>query len=373
MHMAASPTPESPFTELMHIALSLDALNCGAMLVGRNGTIAHVNPRLCDALQRPREKLIGADLIGLYPPGEGRDTVRRMLESFEESRELEFFLPLLDGRQLPVVVSARPVGDTGVLAEYAVVTTIDISRQKKAESQLIEQNTYISELSDRVIEQAQVLREHTISLEERVKERTAQLHDAHMETIYILAIASEAKDHDTGEHVRRIKKLSEVMAVRMGLSATEAERLGNSAILHDVGKIHTPDNILKKPGPLTTDERSLMQEHTIAGQRILQPSPYFSEASRIARSHHENWDGTGYPDRLAGTDIPFEARLVHLVDVYDALVHPRVYKPAWEESHAIEKIVSERGTMFAPDAVDAFVAAEKAGELFRIREVMAKH
>jgi putative nucleotidyltransferase with HDIG domain/PAS domain S-box-containing protein len=370
MHMAASPTPESPFTELMHIALSLDALNCGALLVSRNGTVAHVNPALCRAMRRRREELIGVDLLRMYLPGEGREVVRSMLDQFDQSRELEFFLPLPDDQRLPVIVSSRPVGLNGVLSEYAVVTTIDISRQKKAEQQLIEQNTYISELSDRVIEQAKILREHALSLEERVKERTAELHTAHMETIYILAIASEAKDHDTGEHVRRVKRMSELLASRMGITPQEAERLGNSAILHDVGKIHTPDSVLKKPGPLTDLERDLIREHTIAGERILAPSPYFLQASRIARSHHENWDGTGYPDGLAGTAIPYEARLVHLVDVYDALTHPRVYKSAWTEHDAVAEIEHGRGTMFDPDAVDAFLRAENAGEFARIREAV---
>jgi len=198
-----------------------------------------------------------------------------------------------------------------------------------------------------------------------VKKRTAELHESHMETTYILAIASEAKDEETGAHVRRLKHLSQLLAQAMGLSVAAAEQIGNSAILHDVGKIHTPDHILKKPGPLTPEERVEMHQHTLAGERILKPSRYFQQASQIARSHHENWDGSGYPDGLLECEIPFEARLVHLVDVYDALTHPRIYKPAWDHESAIEEIVRNRGKMFDPALVDAFVQMHRGGQVER--------
>ncbi len=368
------PSPqmnESPLTVLMHLAMSLDALNCPALLVGRNGVIAHVNPRLCELIGRTREQLAGSDLVSLYPAGDAQEVVRTLLADFDRSREAEFFLPGADGVRVPVVVSARPVGAGAVLGEYAVVTMIDIRRQKRAEQQALDQSFYIGELSDRVIQQAHSLREYAGSLEERVRERTAQLHDAHLETVYMLATASEAKDQDTGDHVRRVREATRVLAERMGVSPDEAERIGLAAVLHDVGKMHTPDHILKKPGPLTPDERLVMQQHTLAGERILRPSPYFGQASRIARSHHENFDGTGYPDRLAGADIPFEARLVHLVDVYDALTHPRVYKAAWGPEQALAEIRGHRGTMFDPDVVDAFVRMDHDGDVERVAEELA--
>jgi putative nucleotidyltransferase with HDIG domain len=356
---------ESPLTILTHIALSLDALNCAAILISRNGTIAHANLRFCESVRRPRQSLVGFGLTDLYPVGEAQDLVRQMLERFGEFREVEFFLPLENDKRLPVIVSSRPVGESSVLAEYSVVTMIDISRQKRAERELIELNGHLGDLSDLVIAQAKSLREYADSLELRVKQRTAELHDSHMETTYILAIASEAKDEDTGQHVRRLKRMSQRLAEAMGISPADAETIGNSAVLHDVGKIHTPDLILKKPGPLTLEERAMMQEHTLAGERILKPSPYFAQASRIARSHHENWDGTGYPDRLAENNIPFEARLVHLVDVFDALTHPRVYKPAWDHQSAMDEIIRNRGKMFDPAVVDAFIELEKSGQIER--------
>src|SRR4029450_3315375 len=189
-----------------------------------------------------------------------------------------------------------------------------------------------------------------------VRQRTRELHEAHMEAIYMLAVAAEAKDLDTGKHVRRIERFTRLLAERIGLPTAESEAIGYSAILHDIGKIHVPDRILSKPGPLDDDERATMQQHTLAGERILSNTSFFDRARRIARSHHENWDGSGYPDRLAGESIPLEARIVHVADVYAALPTERVYKQPWTPERAVEAILGERGRMFAPDVIDAFGA-----------------
>src|SRR5206468_3740819 len=138
----------------------------------------------------------------------------------------------------------------------------------------------------------------------RGRGRTAERHEANMDAIYMLAVASESKDEDTGAHVRRLERYSRTLARELGFGEREAETVGYSAILHDIGKIHVPDHILKKPGPLTDDERRVIQEHTLAGEHILSVKPFFHMARRIARHHHENWDGSGYPDRAAGADIP---------------------------------------------------------------------
>jgi PAS domain S-box-containing protein len=364
MEVSQNEIVESSLTELTHVAMSLDALNCGALLVSRRGIIAHINPRLCEWIASTREAMVGRELISLYPAGEACEAMRAMLGHFDKPRELEFYLPVPGGNRLPIIVSARPVGTSAVLSEYAVVTMIDISRQKQAEQ-------LSGELTVQVMEQSQALREYADLLEQRVIERTAQLHEAHMETTYMLAIASEAKDKDTGDHVRRLRRGSQLLASKLGINDREAERIGHSAVLHDVGKIHTPDHILKKPGPLTPEERLEIEKHTLAGEVILHPSPYFAQASRIARSHHENWDGSGYPDHLRESQIPLEARIVHLIDVYDALVNPRVYKKAWDRKDAIAEIVKNRGKMFDPAVTDAFVELEKTGQIGRIAAAVA--
>src|SRR5690606_13843163 len=118
--------------------------------------------------------------------------------------------------------------------------------------------------------------------------------------------------------------------------------------------MHVPDQILKKPGQLTPNERKAIEQHTIIGERILSDRPFFARARRVARWHHENWDGSGYPDHLTAGAIPLEARIVHLADVFDALTHQRIYKDAWKQTDAAEAVRESGGRMFDPDVVRAF-------------------
>jgi putative two-component system response regulator len=143
------------------------------------------------------------------------------------------------------------------------------------------------------------------------------------------------------------------------------EQFGYSSILHDVGKVHIPDAILTKPGALTEEERRVINEHPIAGERILGQNPFFSSARRIARSHHENWDGSGYPDGLSRYSISVEARIVHVADVFDALTSRRPYKAAWEHAEALRAIGEMSGRGFDPEIVAALISLASRGELRR--------
>ena len=226
----------------------------------------------------------------------------------------------------------------------------------EARQSIREQYEIIAQLSNTVMEQALNLKDHSAILEQRVRERTADLREANLDTIYMLALAAEAKDQDTGDHLRRIQKNTSAIARQLGMSETEAADMGHAAILHDVGKLHIPDHILKKPGPLTEAEFAQMKEHTTVGERILGDNPFFASARKIARSHHENFDASGYPDSASGESIPIEARIVHLVDVFDALTSPRCYKSAWARERALDYIEDSSGQMFDPQVVRAFGA-----------------
>jgi HD-GYP domain-containing protein (c-di-GMP phosphodiesterase class II) len=236
-----------------------------------------------------------------------------------------------------------------------VVANLARSRElQEAERSMKDQYDIIAKLSTTVMNSAMDLKDYSTELERRVRERTAELREAHVDTIYMLAVASEAKDQDTGHHLRRIYQHTKALAQELSFDEDQADNLAYAGVLHDIGKMHVPDGILKKPGPLTADEMKTMQEHTVWGERILGEKPFFAAARRIARSHHENWDGSGYPDRTRGNDIPIEARIVHLADVYDALVSPRVYKAAWTPRQAAEFIVEASGQMFDPELVRVF-------------------
>ncbi|HWB53575.1 MAG TPA: HD domain-containing phosphohydrolase, partial [Tepidisphaeraceae bacterium] len=300
-----------------------------ASLIDRQGRIIGVNGRLCSMMGRTREQIVGHLVEEFYDDQAARAQVREGIAHFTSSRETEFYLQQPDGKRVPVISSACALAERGPMAEYRLVTMIDITPQKEAENNALEQYRHISELSDTVMAQALELKHYSQSLEEKVRARTEELREANLHAICMLAIASEAKDLDTGKHVRRIQQYSQTLSREMGMSQADSEAIGYAAILHDVGKMHVPDSILKKPGPLNSDERKVMESHTVVGQRIISGGTFFEEARRIARSHHENFDGTGYPDALAGDSIPFAARVVHLVDVYDALINVRAYKPAW--------------------------------------------
>lgn len=339
----------------------LDAINCGALLVDRTGVIEHANERLCHMLGRHRGHVVGRRAESLYNETDAAEKLRRRLSNFDEPYEGEFFLPSVDGKKLAVIMSGKPLGKSPPLSDHMLITVINISGQKAAESQAHEEFEVISRLSDTVIAQALELKRYNERLEEKVRERTLELNEANMEAIYMLAVASEAKDADTGAHVRRIQHYTHILARQLGLSEAIAERLGYSAILHDVGKMVVPDHILKKPGPLDTGERQAMQLHCIAGERILSKKPFFEIARQVARSHHENWDGSGYPDGLAAEAIPLAARIVHLADIYDALTSERVYKPSWTPAAATEHILKGGGTQFDPNVVEAFRSLHEAG------------
>jgi PAS domain S-box-containing protein/putative nucleotidyltransferase with HDIG domain len=349
--------------ELIPVLDFVEKLCCAASIIDRQGRIVGINERLCAMMGRPRETIVGELVEDFYNDPAARASVHEGIRNFSSSRETEFYLQQPDGNHVPMISSARALAQEEPLSEYRLVTMIDISKQKDAENKALEQYRHVSELTDTVVAQALELKHHSEALEEKVRQRTRELRQANLDAIYMLAVASEAKDLDTGKHVRRIQLYSQTLAMEMGLTHCDAEAIGYAAILHDVGKMHVPDSILKKPGPLTPDERLQMETHTIVGPRIISGGSFFEQARLIARHHHENYDGSGYPDHLAADAIPHEARIVHLVDVYDALVNTRAYKPAWTPADALAHIRKNTGTMFDPEAVAAFISVSENGKL----------
>jgi putative two-component system response regulator len=202
-------------------------------------------------------------------------------------------------------------------------------------------------------------RDHRALLEQRVEERTQELRRTREETIRRLSLAIEFRSRETGEHVERIGNGAALIARRLRLNPGRCELIRLAAPLHDVGKIGISDEILLKPEPLTAAERKRMENHAEIGYRLLtgSGSDLLETAATIAWTHHERWDGMGYPRRLAGEAIPIEGRVTAVMDVFDALTHDRVYRPAMTVDRALEIIRTGRESHFDPAIVDAFLAS----------------
>ncbi len=196
---------------------------------------------------------------------------------------------------------------------------------------------------------------------------------AHHEALLRLSIAAEFRDDDTGVHIVRMGFLAEALALALGENAAWAKLLRMAAPMHDIGKIGVPDNVLKKPGPLTREERDVMNRHAQMGADILGASevPLFKLASEVALSHHERFDGGGYPRGLAGAAIPLSGRIVAAVDYFDALTMDRCYRPALPDAQALAMMAGERGRLFDPLVVDTFL--DRADDMVALRERINSH
>ncbi len=195
-------------------------------------------------------------------------------------------------------------------------------------------------------------------LEKRVRERTRELEETHVEMLDRLAVAAEFRDDATGQHIKRVGQMSSVLAQDLGLPPEQVELIRRAAPLHDVGKIGIPDYILLKPGRLTLEEFDVIKTHATIGARILSGGrfPLLRLAEEIALTHHERWDGTGYPRGLRGEAIPLSGRIVALADTFDALTAPRSYRKTRSVEEAVWTIQRAAGTQFDPRVVDAFMA-----------------
>ena len=201
---------------------------------------------------------------------------------------------------------------------------------------------------------------------EHERSRAAQAYRA---VVRSLAAALEARDGYTGEHSDAVHSLSVAVARKLGLYAREVAEVEAVALLHDVGKIGIPDQILHKPGPLTPDEWVLMREHPVIGERILRPLPGLSEVATAARHEHERWDGRGYPDGISGEDIPLASRIVLTCDAYNALVSDRPYRKRLSDATAVAELRRCAGTQFDPRLAEAFLRTSPDA----LRELLRNH
>lgn len=206
-------------------------------------------------------------------------------------------------------------------------------------------------------QQSESVKQRALSLEQRLLSSMHEVEERERETLSRLARAIEYRDAGTSAYLERMSHVAGLIAEDLGLFEDEVRMIEMAAPLHDIGKIAIPDRVLMKPGPLTPEETSLMRRHPRIGHELLSGSQnrFIQTGALIALRHHERYDGSGYPDGLAGEEIPLVARIVTVADVFDALISPRPYKRAWTVDEALDYLVEQRGKLFDPRCVDALV------------------
>ncbi len=206
-------------------------------------------------------------------------------------------------------------------------------------------------------QQSENVKQRALSLEQRLLSSMHEVEERERETLSRLARAIEYRDSGTSAYLERMAHVAALIAEQLGLSEDEVRAIELAAPLHDMGKIAIPDSVLMKAGPLTEEETEVMRRHPKIGHQLLSGSQnrFIQTGAVIALRHHERYDGSGYPDGLIGDEIPLEARIVAVADVFDALISPRPYKKAWDKDAALAYLYAQRGRLFDPNCVDALI------------------
>lgn len=304
-----------------------------------------------EARQRMESGSYAMVLCDVNMPGEsGMDLIRHILTQYPSTAVI-----MITGLDSPVLANAAlDMGAFGYIikpfeANEVLINVANALRRRKLE---IENAMHRENLEE-------VVRTRTIALQQALEwlERSEkELRLSREETIQRLAIAAEYRDSSTAQHIQRMSHYCEVLARRYGLSPDRCDLIRTASPMHDIGKIGTPDHVLLKPGKFTPEEFKVITQHTEIGYRILagSDSELLKVAALIAWTHHERYDGTGYPRGIKGNEIPLEGRIVAIADNFDALTTQRVYKPAYDFDHAKELMLKERGKHFDPDLLDIF-------------------
>lgn len=305
-------------------------------------------------------------LCDVNMPGEsGMDLVRNILSERPETAAI-----MVTGLDSSVLANAAiEVGAFGYIVKpfessEVLINVANALRRRKLE---LENRFHRENLED-------IVRTRTIALQQALDwlERSEkELRLSREETIQRLAIAAEFRDSSTARHIHRMSHYCELLARRCGLSSDRCDLIRTASPMHDIGKIGTPDHVLLKPGKFTQEEFGVIAQHAEIGYRILSGSDaeLLKVAAVIAYTHHERFDGTGYPRGLKGEAIPIEGRIASIADAFDALTTQRVYKPAFEIGHTIELMLKHRGEHFDPELLDIFFSS--TDELVRIRDQYA--
>lgn len=387
---ASVPTEASRRSKIDSVSLSADhdALrSCKIMIIDDEPLVIRVVKRF----------LAGEGFTNFVTIEDSRTAMETIQRESPDVVLLDIMMPNVTGLDL---LRERQKDHSLTLVPF-IILSANAENQVKREALALGATDFLSkpvdasDLTVRVQNSLMVKRHHdhlanyATELEEQVRARTKQIDRSREQIIHCLARAAEYRDNETGEHVIRVGKYCAVIAEELGFGSNYCRQIELAAQLHDVGKIGIPDSVLLNPGKLNSAEFEVMKRHCNLGCQIMEPlaehesmrirehanvgsfimedvdSPMLELAAIIARTHHEKWDGTGYPNRLKGDQIPIEGRICCCADVFDALSSERPYKPRFELQKCLEIMISERGTRFDPIVLDAFLKRLKDMERIR--------
>ena len=333
--------------------------------------------------QSTGRKILG-ELVRGIEKGLVVESYSEPLEALERSREgapdlvvTDYKMPLMDGLTFIRRFRALP----GCAEVPLIMVTIVDDRRIRYEALEAGATDFLTRPIDHfecrarcrnlltLRKQQKIIENRAKWLEQQVAVATRQIRSREQETLLRLAKAGEYRDAETGNHILRMASYSRLLAASVGLTEAECNEIELAAPMHDIGKIGIPDEILLKRGDITPEEFRIVQSHPTIGYEILKDSPskYLQVGAIIAYSHHERYDGNGYPQGLRGEDIPFPARIVAVADVFDALTSRRPYKEAWTIEKAVDYVNWQRGRHFDPLCVEAFL-----DRLDRVREIQSQ-
>jgi putative two-component system response regulator len=328
------------------------------------------------AVQRSIRRILGRSGYNVFMANGGQEAYAKIATNHPDLIMLDLSMPMIDGFEVATHLKSSPktrdipiILITGLDSSQNHVKALDagandfLSKTAKPEEILarVRSHLKVKRLNDQ-------LSDYRASLEKTVSLRTVQLKEASLEIIWRLTAASEYRDNETGAHIKRMSQYSAAIAQKMGLAKKAIEAILYAAPMHDIGKIGIPDKILLKPDKLDSQEWEIMKMHTTIGAHILKGSKigFVRMGAMIAMTHHEKWDGSGYPKGLQGRQIPLAGRIVALADVFDALMSKRPYKEAFAIEKSNRIIEKGRGNHFDPDVVDAFFSVQD--QILRIKD-----
>ncbi|MDI6693751.1 MAG: response regulator [Anaerolineales bacterium] len=301
-----------------------------------------------DILREGLQILLESEGYRVIPAAHGGEALKQMEYLTPDLILSDISMPEMDGYAFYDAVRSRP--------EWVAIPFIFLTALGDRDSVFASKRLGVEDYLVKPVDRQELVTTIRSRLERSQQLMLAQLQQAYESSLIMLANAIELRDKYTRGHVERVMRYALLVAERLGWTDAQLRSLRFGAILHDIGKIYIRESILSKPGLLTDEEWAEMKQHTVIGADLIRNIPFLSGAIPIIRHHHERWDGKGYPDGLAGEDIPLGARIVAVVDCFDAMTTDRVYHESSTAQEAIQEIIDGRGTRYDPAVVDAFLS-----------------